>query len=116
MANRPDEPFWPFDPGAGPSGSEDGAGDGAADGAGDGTEAGAEKEHEDEAGRDADATQVHRSDDTTRQVRPTARITDETQVHGAGDGTHPQPPAEERERWSARAGVPAPGDPALRRP
>ncbi|WP_433054347.1 PASTA domain-containing protein [Dactylosporangium sp. CS-033363] len=27
-----------------------------------------------------------------------------------------QPPIEERERWSARAGVPAPGDPSLRRP
>jgi hypothetical protein len=49
-------------------------------------------------------------------VRRTARITDETQVQGPGDGTRPQPPAEERERWSARAGVPAPGDPALRRP
>jgi len=49
---------------------------------------------------DPDATRIQRPIDATQQVRPTARIVD--------DG--------ERERWSARAGVPAPGDPAVRRP
>ncbi|WP_432982735.1 PASTA domain-containing protein [Dactylosporangium sp. CA-233914] len=54
--------------------------------------------------QDADATQVHpRAADETRAQRPI-------------DATGVQPPVEERERWSARAGVPAPGDPGLRRP
>ncbi|MER7281720.1 PASTA domain-containing protein [Dactylosporangium sp. NPDC000244] len=60
---------------------------------------------------DPDATQVRASDATQvglpdaepmRRVRPTARIVEETYADT------------ERERWSARAGVPAPGDPALR--
>ncbi|MEU7865608.1 PASTA domain-containing protein [Dactylosporangium sp. NPDC049140] len=51
---------------------------------------------------DPDATRIQDPGDATRPVRPTARIEQEKQD-------------EPRERWSARAGVPAPGDPALRR-
>ncbi|GAA3449189.1 Stk1 family PASTA domain-containing Ser/Thr kinase [Dactylosporangium matsuzakiense] len=96
MANRADQPddesstqpFWPFPSGGGPGTDPDAT----------------QLQHPTDATqvqRPTDATQVQRPVDATRQVRPTARIVQ--------DGA-------ERERWSARAGVPAPGDPAVRRP
>ncbi|WP_344616707.1 PASTA domain-containing protein [Dactylosporangium salmoneum] len=42
---------------------------------------------------------------------------DTTRVQGSGGGaTWVEEPADRGERWTARAGVPAPGDPSLRRP
>ncbi|MEV6925411.1 PASTA domain-containing protein [Dactylosporangium sp. NPDC051485] len=62
--------------------------------------------------RPEDATRVQRPGDATRVQRPG----DATRVQGAGGGaTWVEEPADRGERWSARAGVPAPGDPSLRR-
>jgi hypothetical protein len=76
---------------------------------------------------DVDATQVHprvrgghppADGDATRPHR--AGDEDATRAHWAADGgTRVQPTAsvaEDRERWSARAGVPSPEEAALRRP
>ncbi|MER7005277.1 PASTA domain-containing protein [Dactylosporangium sp. NPDC000555] len=73
-----------------------------------------------------DATQVHRpSDDATQVSGPpdatrVGRPSEATRAYRAQDATRVERPAGRDEhagaRWSARAGVPVPGDPSLRRP
>ncbi|GAA4243785.1 hypothetical protein GCM10022255_004240 [Dactylosporangium darangshiense] len=64
---------------------------------------------------DADVTRAHPAEDADATRRQAPR--DATRVQpGEGEGTRVQPPADDGARWSARAGVPQPGDPALRRP
>lgn len=68
-----------------------------------------------------DATQVYRGTSPTQPIRPPDAIRvqpgpDATRVDAPGDGaTAPQAP-DDAPRWTARAGVPVPGDPALRQP
>ncbi|MFG2038793.1 PASTA domain-containing protein [Dactylosporangium sp. NPDC048998] len=116
MANSPDrspddesstQPFWPF----GEGGEQDDHGD----------------EPERERHEDADATQVHRPlDDDATQVSgvpdttQVSRPSETTRAYRPPDATRVERPTGRDEhaagRWSARAGVPAPGDPSLRRP
>jgi hypothetical protein len=87
----PDEsstrPFWPFEAGADP-----GAGTGGEVGGAGGAELGVQ---------DTDPTALQRPLDATATQRPVG-------------ATAVQPPDEAPPRWSARAGVPAPGDPLRR--
>ncbi|MEV8516136.1 PASTA domain-containing protein [Dactylosporangium sp. NPDC051484] len=136
MANSPDrsaddddsstQPFWPF----GEDGERDCHGE----------------EPERESHEDAEATQVHRPSDATTQVHRPAdeatqvhrrsdeatrasgppdtirvdRPSEATRAYRAPDVTRLERPAGRDEhvgeRWSARAGVPVPGDPSPRRP
>jgi hypothetical protein len=61
-----------------------------------------------------DATQIHQPDpDATRVTGPDP---DAPRVGRPADATSLQPPVEDVPRWTARAGVPQPGDPRLRPP